>query len=157
VDTKDLLTIGEVARRSGFPQSALRYYEREGLVHTTRTSGGQRRYERSTLRRLAFIRAARTVGVALDEVRDALDRLPDSRTPTRADWTRLSRDWRARLDEQIEGLVALRDGLDSCIGCGCLSLARCRLYNPEDRVAGTGSSGALLLPAVLRRTPAQGV
>ena len=156
MDTKDLLTIGEVARRSGFPQSALRYYEREGLVSTTRTTGGQRRYERSVLRRLAFIRAARTVGVGLDEVRDGLDQLPAGRTPNRADWTRLSRSWRGRLDEQIEALVALRDGLDSCIGCGCLSLQRCPLYNSGDRMAAAGP-GARLLPPMLRRTPAEGV
>ncbi|GAA3222071.1 redox-sensitive transcriptional activator SoxR [Pseudonocardia petroleophila] len=156
MDAHDLLTIGEVADRSGFPPSALRFYEREGLLSTTRTSGGQRRYERSVLRRLAFIRAARTIGVGLDEVRDGLDRLPDGRTPTKADWSRLSKAWRGRLDEQIEALVALRDGLDSCIGCGCLSLARCRLYNPGDRAAESGS-GARLLPPLLRRTPAQGV
>ncbi len=156
MDARDLLTIGDVAHRSGFPPSALRFYEREGLLRTTRTSGGQRRYERSVLRRLAFIRAARTLGVPLDEVRDGLDRLPDGRTPTKADWSRLSKAWRGRLDEQIDALVALRDGLDSCIGCGCLSLARCRLYNPDDRVAEAGS-GARLLPPLLRRTPAQGV
>jgi MerR family transcriptional regulator, redox-sensitive transcriptional activator SoxR len=98
MDARDLLTIGEVAHRSGFPQSALRYYEREGLLHTTRTSGGQRRYERSVLRRLAFIRAARTIGVGLDEVREGLEQLPDGRTPTKADWARLSRSWRGRLD-----------------------------------------------------------
>ncbi len=149
--TTDLLTIGEVVTRSGFPHSALRYYEREGLVRTTRTSGGQRRYERSVLRRLAFVRAARTIGVPLDEVRDALDRLPDGRPPTKADWTRLSRAWRARLDERIDALVALRDGLDSCIGCGCLSLARCRLSNPDDRVAAHGP-GARMLPPLLRTT-----
>lgn len=156
MDARDLLTIGDVAHRSGFPPSALRYYEREGLLRTTRTSGGQRRYERGVLRRLAFIRAARAIGVPLDEVRDALDTLPGGRTPTKADWSRLSRYWRGRLDEQIEALVALRDGLDSCIGCGCLSLARCRLYNPDDRVAQNGA-GARLLPPMLRRTPAQGV
>jgi MerR family transcriptional regulator, redox-sensitive transcriptional activator SoxR len=156
MDARDLLTIGEVERRSGLPQSALRYYEREGLLRTTRTSGGQRRYERSVLRRLAFIRAARTIGVGLDEVREGLDQLPDGRTPTKADWARLSRSWRRRLDEQIEALVALRDGLDSCIGCGCLSLQRCRLYNPDDRAA-AGGTGAQLLPALLRRTPVDGV
>jgi MerR family redox-sensitive transcriptional activator SoxR len=156
MDAKDLLTIGEVARRSGFPQSALRYYEREGLVRTTRTSGGQRRYERSVLRRLAFIRAARTIGVGLDEVRDGLEQLPEGRTPNRADWTRLSRSWRGRLDEQIEALTALRDGLDSCIGCGCLSLQRCQLSNPGDRMAAAGP-GARLLPTALRRAPAEGV
>jgi MerR family transcriptional regulator, redox-sensitive transcriptional activator SoxR len=156
MDTTDLLTIGEVAQRSGFPQSALRFYEREGLLSTTRTAGGQRRYERSVLRRLAFIRAARTIGVGLDEVRAGLDQLPDGRTPTKADWSRLSRNWRSRLDEQIQGLVALRDGLDSCIGCGCLSLQRCRLYNPEDRVSELGP-GARLLPPMLRRAPVEGV
>jgi MerR family transcriptional regulator, redox-sensitive transcriptional activator SoxR len=155
VDTKDLLTIGEVADRSGFPQSALRFYEREGLLRATRTSGGQRRYERSVLRRLAFIRAARTIGVGLDEVREGLDRLPEGRTPNKADWTRLSRAWRGRLDEQIQALVALRDGLDSCIGCGCLSLQRCRLYNPDDYVSRDGA-GARLLPSMLRRAPAEG-
>ena len=150
MDARDLLTIGEVARRSGFPQSALRYYEREGLVSAHRTSGGQRRYERSVLRRLAFVRAARTIGIGLDEVREALDRLPAGRTPTRADWTRLSRSWRRRLDEQITALEAMRDGLDSCIGCGCLSLRRCRLSNPDDRVAALGP-GARMFPALLRR------
>ncbi|GEL18638.1 redox-sensitive transcriptional activator SoxR [Pseudonocardia asaccharolytica] len=151
MDARDLLTIGEVVQRSGFPHSALRYYEREGLVSATRTSGGQRRYERGVLRRLAFIRAARAIGVGLDDVREALDRLPAGRTPTRGDWTRLSRAWRGLLDEQIEALVALRDGLDSCIGCGCLSLARCRLMNPGDRAAAQGA-GARLLPAALRRS-----
>lgn len=153
---RDLLTIGEVAQRSGFPASALRYYEREGLLHATRTSGDQRRYERSVLRRLAFIRAARTIGVGLDEVRDGLDRLPDGRTPTKADWTRLSKAWRGRLDEQIDALVALRDGLDSCIGCGCLSLARCRLSNPGDEAGRHGAVGAVRLPRALRRAPADG-
>ncbi|HEY0814860.1 MAG TPA: redox-sensitive transcriptional activator SoxR [Pseudonocardia sp.] len=154
MDGKDLLTIGEVSDRSGFPQSALRFYEREGLLRATRTAGGQRRYERAVLRRLAFIRAARTIGVGLDEVRAGLDRLPDGRTPTKADWTRLSRSWRGRLDEQIQALQALRDGLDSCIGCGCLSLQRCRLYNPGDYVASYGA-GARLLPPMLRRPPAE--
>ncbi len=156
METTDLLTIGEVAQRSGYPPSALRYYEREGLLRTTRTSGGQRRYERSVLRRLAFIRAARTIGVGLDEVREGLEKLPDGRTPNMAEWKRLSRWWRGRLDEQIQALVALRDGLDSCIGCGCLSLQRCRLYNPEDRVGELGP-GARLLPPMLRRSPAEGV
>lgn len=152
MDARDLLTIGEVAARSGFPPSALRYYEREGLVSTTRTSGGQRRYQRAVLRRLAFVRAARTIGIGLDEVREALDRLPGGRPPTKADWTRLSRSWRGRLDEQIAALEALRDGLDSCIGCGCLSLQRCRLSNPGDGAA-AGGQGARFLPALLRRGP----
>ncbi len=156
MNSRDLLTIGDVAYRSGFPPSALRFYEREGLLRTTRTSGGQRRYERSVLRRLAFIRAARTIGVSLDEVREGLDRLPDGRTPTKADWTRLSKAWRGRLDEQIDALVALRDGLDSCIGCGCLSLQRCRLSNAADWLAEQGP-GARNLPPMLRRTPAEGM
>jgi MerR family redox-sensitive transcriptional activator SoxR len=152
----DLLPIGEVVRRSGLPHSALRYYEREGLLHTVRTSGGQRRYERSVLRRLAFIRAARTIGVSLEEVRDGLAQLPDGRTPTRADWARLSKAWRGRLDEQIDALVALRDGLDSCIGCGCLSLDRCRLSNPDDAAGRSGGVGAVRLPSALRRDPVDG-
>lgn len=146
----DLLTIGEVARRSGFATSALRYYERQGLITGGRTSGGQRRYERSVLRRLAFIRAARNIGLGLEEVRAALAQLPAARTPTRSDWARLSRAWRGRLDEQIDALVRLRDGLDSCIGCGCLSLQHCRLSNPGDAAA-AGGPGAVFLPAALRR------
>ena len=151
----DLLTVGEVAARSGFAPSALRFYEREGLVQATRTSGGQRRYPRSVLRRLAFIRAARNVGLRLDEVATALAGLPAGRNPTRADWSRLSRSWRHRLDEQIEALTALRDGLDSCIGCGCLSLRRCALYNAEDVAAARGP-GAVLLPRLLRAASADG-
>jgi MerR family redox-sensitive transcriptional activator SoxR len=150
MDDAHLLTIGEVASRSGLASSALRYYEREGLIPATRTGGGQRRYHRSVLRRLAFIRAARNVGLSLEEVRESLSRLPSSRTPTKADWTAISRGWRERLNEQIDGLVALRDGLDSCIGCGCLSLARCRISNPEDSAAGYGN-GAVFLPPSLRR------
>ncbi len=143
------LGVGELAARSGFATSALRYYEKAGLISATRTAGGQRRFERSTLRRLAFIRAARHVGLSLDEVRDVLARLPRSRTPTRADWTRISRQWRQRLDAEIQALVALRDGLDSCIGCGCLSLQRCRISNPHD-VAAAAGPGAVYLPKPLR-------
>src|SRR5579859_7335863 len=147
--TTDLLTVSEVSRRSGFATSALRFYEDQGLVHATRTSGNQRRYERGVLRRLAFIRAARNVGLSLDEVAAALAALPDSRTPTRADWTRLSRAWRSRLDAQIAALEKLRDGLDSCIGCGCLSLQRCAMSNPGD-IARADGPGARYLPAPLR-------
>src|SRR6478736_4480522 len=121
----DLLTVGEVAERSGMAPSALRYYEQEGLIGATRTTGNQRRYQRHVLRRLAFIRAARNVGLTLEEVSAALATLPAGRTPTKADWTRLSRSWRRRLDDQIVALERLRDGLDSCIGCGCLSLQKC--------------------------------
>jgi MerR family transcriptional regulator, redox-sensitive transcriptional activator SoxR len=150
VQPTDLLTVGEVAQRSGFAPSALRFYEREGLIHATRTTGNQRRYERSVLRRLAFVRAARSVGLSLDEVRDALADLPELRTPNKADWTRISKSWRVRLDDQIDGLLALRDGLDHCIGCGCLSLQECRISNPDDVVAAYGP-GARRLPATLRR------
>src|SRR6478735_1499133 len=147
-----LLTMAEVASRSGFAPSALRYYERAGLIAATRTSGNQRRYERAVLRRLAFIRAARNVGLSLDEVRAELARLPAERTPTTADWHRISRGWQGRLNEKIAAIEALRDRLDSCIGCGCLSLRVCALYNPEDRLGRQAQPpGAALLPALLRR------
>jgi MerR family transcriptional regulator, redox-sensitive transcriptional activator SoxR len=145
MQSADLLTVGELADRSGFAASAIRFYDKLGLIHATRTSGGQRRFERSMLRRLAFIRAARNMGLSLDEVTAALSTLPGNRTPTRADWTRLSKQWRARLDDQIAGLVALRDSLDSCIGCGCLSLKRCAISNPADTAA-AGGPGAVYLP-----------
>jgi MerR family redox-sensitive transcriptional activator SoxR len=144
----DLLAVGEVAHRSGFAASALRFYEREGLITATRTAGGQRRYERNVLRRLAFVRAARNIGLSLEEVREALETLPNGRTPTKADWARLSRAWSQRLDEQIRALRALREGLDSCIGCGCLSLKRCAISNPQD-VAGVRGAGAVFLPRPL--------
>lgn len=147
--TTDLLTVSDVARRSGFAPSALRFYEREGLVHATRTTGNQRRYERNVLRRLAFIRAARNLGLSIEEVAAALATLPDSRTPTRADWARLSRTWRQRLDDQIGALQRLRDGLESCIGCGCLSLKTCAMQNPQD-IAEHRGPGAAYLPGVLR-------
>jgi MerR family redox-sensitive transcriptional activator SoxR len=150
MQTTDLLTVGAVAERSGFAPSALRYYERVGLVAAQRTAGGQRRYERSVLRRLAFIRAARNIGLSLDEIAEALAALPEGRTPTKSDWSRLSRGWRQRLDDQIAGLQALRDGLDSCIGCGCLSLRRCAISNPADLAAASGP-GAAYLPGSLRR------
>jgi MerR family redox-sensitive transcriptional activator SoxR len=142
--TTDLLTVGLVAERSGFAASALRYYERLGLISATRTAGGQRRYERSVLRRLAFIRAARNVGLSLEEAAAAMAMLPGGRTPTKADWTRLSQGWRHRLDDQIEALSRLRDGLDSCIGCGCLSLRRCAFSNPADVAAAQGPGAAFL-------------
>jgi len=146
----DLLTVGQVADRSGFAPSALRYYERIGLIAATRTSGDQRRYQRTVLRRLAFVRAARNVGLSLDEVDQALSTLPQGRAPNRVDWARLSRGWRGRLDDQIGALTALRDGLDSCIGCGCLSLRSCGLQNPAD-IAASRARGAAYLPAPLRR------
>jgi MerR family redox-sensitive transcriptional activator SoxR len=143
--TDDTLTIGEVADRSGIAPSALRFYESEGLLHATRTEGGQRRYEREALRRVAFIRVAQRVGLSLDEVRSALATLPDNRTPNARDWARLSRSWRPRLDEQIAMLVLLREELSSCIGCGCLSLRSCALYNPGDGAAALGTGPRYLL------------
>lgn len=139
------LTIGELAARSGVATSALRYYERLGLIRSTRTGGNQRRYQRAELRRVAFIRIAAQVGVPLEEIGAALAELPDSRTPTKADWARLSRHWRGRLDEQIRMLERLRDKLAGCIGCGCLSLQRCTLSNPADRLAATGAGPHYLL------------
>jgi MerR family redox-sensitive transcriptional activator SoxR len=148
----ELLSIGEVAGRSGLAASALRYYEDQGLISATRTAGGARRYPRSVLRRLAVVRAARNVGLSLPEIRAALETLPTERPPTTTDWARLSSDWRDRLDEQIAALQQLRDGLTSCIGCGCLSLDRCALSNPGD-VAGRQGAGAQWLRPALRRTP----
>jgi MerR family transcriptional regulator, redox-sensitive transcriptional activator SoxR len=149
MESADLLTVGELADRSGFATSAIRFYDKLGLITATRTSGGQRRFERSMLRRLAFIRAARNVGLSLDDVAAALSTLPGNRTPTRSDWTRLSKQWRSRLNDQIAGLVALRDSLDSCIGCGCLSLKRCAISNPADAAA-AGGPGAVYLPGSIR-------
>lgn len=140
-----LLSIGEVADRAGVNTSALRFYEREGLIESSRSDGGQRRYERDVLRRIAFVRAAQQVGLTLDEIRTALHSLPERRTPTAADWERLSRSWRPTLDARIAELQRLRDRLDSCIGCGCLSLRVCRLSNPDDVAAGIGPGPRWLL------------
>lgn len=139
------LSIGEVATRTGVSPSALRFYEAEGLLTSTRTSGGQRRYPRAALRRIAFVRVAQRVGLSLEEIRQALGTLPESRTPTKQDWARLSVSWRSRLDEQIALLERLRDELTSCIGCGCLSLRACTLYNPSDSAATLGTGPRYLL------------
>jgi MerR family redox-sensitive transcriptional activator SoxR len=136
VDTE--LTIGALSDRTGVATSALRYYEAEGLIHATRTAGGQRRYARDALRRVSFIRVAQQVGLTLDEIREALHALPDKRTPTEKDWQRLSASWRPRLDAQIAMLERLRDRLDGCIGCGCLSLRFCRMLNPDDQAGERG-------------------
>jgi MerR family redox-sensitive transcriptional activator SoxR len=133
-----LLTIGEVARRAGVATSALRFYEREGLISAIRSDGGQRRYERDVLRRIAFVRAAQRVGLTLDDIRASLSTLPESRTPTARDWERLSRRWRPMIDQRIGELERLRDKLDHCIGCGCLSLKTCALSNPDDVAAELG-------------------
>ncbi|WP_305787331.1 redox-sensitive transcriptional activator SoxR [Symbioplanes lichenis] len=143
----DLLTIGDMAARSGVAQSALRFYEREGLISSTRTGGNQRRYERHELRRIAFIRIAQQVGVSLDEIREALAELPDKRTPTRADWARLSARWQRKLEDRIAMMERLRDQLTGCIGCGCLSLQRCTLVNPSDTLAAKGPGPQRILHA----------
>ncbi len=139
------IPISEMARRAGVQASALRFYETQGLLGSQRSAGGQRRYARSDLRRVAFIRAAQAVGLSLEEIGAALASLTGSRTPTQADWTRLSRAWRPRLDAQIAALTLLRDQLDACIGCGCLSLKRCKLYNPGDGAAAFGAGPRYLL------------
>jgi MerR family redox-sensitive transcriptional activator SoxR len=132
------LTIGALSERAGVAASALRFYEAEGLIHATRSEGGQRRYTRDTLRRVSFIRVAQQVGLRLDEIRVALESLPENRTPNAKDWERLSASWRPRLDAQIALLERLRDRLGSCIGCGCLSLRFCKLLNPDDRAGQRG-------------------
>jgi MerR family redox-sensitive transcriptional activator SoxR len=148
----EFLAIGEVAARSAMAPSALRYYEELGLIEATRAPGGARRFPRSVLRRLAVIRAGRNVGLSLPEIAAALDTLPPGRPPTAADWARLSEGWRDRLDAQIAALSQLRDGLSSCIGCGCLSVERCALSNPGDVAAGEGSGARWLHPALRRST-----
>jgi MerR family transcriptional regulator, redox-sensitive transcriptional activator SoxR len=139
------LSIGQLAARAGVATSALRFWEQRGLLGSQRSGGGHRLYPRSALRRVAFIRAAQAVGLGLDEIAAALASLPESRTPTVADWQRLSRAWQPLLDQRIAALTALRDRLASCIGCGCLSLSNCKLYNPGDRVAAKGSGPRYLL------------
>ena len=139
------ITITELSRRSGVAASALRYYEELGLIHAERTSGNQRRYPRSVLRRVAVIRVAQAMGVPLARVLEAFKALPERRDPTPADWERLSTVWRAELTDRIATLGRLRDQLSSCIGCGCLSLERCALFNPQDRAATRGEGPRYLL------------
>lgn len=139
------LTIGALSERTGVATSALRYYEAEGLLHADRSEGGQRRYARDALRRVSFIRVAQQVGLSLEEIRESLASLPDGRTPNQRDWERLSNSWRPRLDEQIAMLERLRDRLDGCIGCGCLTLKVCALYNPDDLAAARGAGPRYLL------------
>ncbi|HEX5510820.1 MAG TPA: redox-sensitive transcriptional activator SoxR, partial [Actinomycetales bacterium] len=130
----DELTVGELAKRAGVSVSALHFYEREGLITSRRTAGNQRRYRRDMLRRVALIRVAQRVGIPLAQIREALDRLPDGAVPRKADWERLSRSWRADLDARIADLQKLRDLFTDCIGCGCMSLRRCPLANPDDEL-----------------------
>ena len=142
---EDTLSIGEISERTGVSGSALRFYEAEGLLSSTRSAGGQRRFAREVLRRIAFVRVAQQIGLSLDEIAAALASLPGERTPTVADWARVSRAWRAALDERIRMLELVRDELTSCIGCGCLSLHTCRLYNPDDRARVLGQGPRYLL------------
>lgn len=138
------LTVGELSKRSGVPASALRFYERDGLIHSRRTVGNQRRYTRDTLRRVAFIRVSQRVGIPLGTIRDVLRLLPEERTPTREDWAKISECWHADLTARIEQLTRLRDHLTDCIGCGCMSISACALANPDD-VLGQQGPGARLL------------
>ena len=135
----ELLTIGEVSRRSGVATSALRFYEERGLISSERAGSGHRRYPRPVLRRIAFVVFAQRVGLTLDEIGAELAKLPPDRAPTRRDWSRLSSGWTARIDQRIAELERLRAGLDQCIGCGCLSLDRCKLANPDDRAGRRGA------------------
>lgn len=150
------LSIGEVADRTGVAPSALRFYETEGLIRSERSAGGQRRYARDVLRRVAFVRVAQRVGLTLDEIRNALATLPEGRTPNKSDWRRLSQAWRPRLDEQIALLIGLRDELTDCIGCGCLSLQACSLYNTADAARSLGAGPRYLLGDTWRDAGAAG-
>ena len=142
---RSFLSIGDVARRTGLATSALRFYEEQALIRSVRTTGNQRCYPRDVIRRVSFIRAAKQVGLSLGEIRVVLDDLPAGRTPTREDWHELARRWRPWLDERIAALERLRDQLSSCIGCGCLSLDKCALYNPDDTASRLGSGPRYLL------------
>ena len=146
------LSIGDVARRSGVATSALRFYERRGLIASTRTDGNQRRYDRAVLRRIALVQAGRAAGISLVEIRAALASLPTSRTPSRRDWERLSGRWRNDLDARIETLQALRERLTTCIGCGCLSIDKCELLNPDDEAAADGPGAHYLVEDARRRS-----
>ncbi|MBO9450985.1 redox-sensitive transcriptional activator SoxR [Tropicibacter sp. R16_0] len=141
----DGLPIGALAERTGLAVSAIRYYEDQGLIAPWRNPGGQRRYQRADIRRLSFVMIAQQFGLSLPEIREVLSGLPGNRTPTKADWNRISKGLRKHLDERISTLLRLRDNLDGCIGCGCLSLPNCRLYNPEDRAKKRGSGPRYLM------------
>ncbi|MGY1855896.1 redox-sensitive transcriptional activator SoxR [Modestobacter sp. SYSU DS0290] len=147
-----LLTIGELSHRAGLPPATLRYYEEIGLISSTRSAGGHRRYPRWTLRRLAVVAAGQRVGLPLAQIRDSLADLPTDRAPDRSEWSALSTAWRAHVDARIAELTTLRDELDGCVGCGCLSLDRCPLHNPDDEAADEGPGARLLRRA---RTPQQ--
>lgn len=144
-DASNTLTIGAVAERTGLRVSAVRFYETAGLIHAERASSGHRRFSRSTIRRLSFIRICQNLGYSLDEIRAHLDRLPSSRTPTERDWTVLAQSFAVDIDARIAGLQQLRDKVDGCIGCGCLSLDKCALWNTEDHAASLGPGPRWLL------------
>jgi len=144
MDLEKALTVGELAKRSGVAVSALHFYEAKGLIRSVRSPGNQRRYPRETLRRVSVIKVAQRVGVPLADVREALKALPQNRAPSAAEWRRLSSKWKAELDERITKLTKLRDQLDQCIGCGCLSIANCWLRNPWDKLAAQGPGPRLL-------------
>jgi MerR family transcriptional regulator, redox-sensitive transcriptional activator SoxR len=148
------LSISAFAQRCGVAASALRFYEQQGLIAGSRSAGGHRQYKRSELRRVAFVRAAQAMGLSLEQIRAALATLPERRTPTRADWERLARSWQPLLDERIAALTRLRDQLTTCIGCGCLSLTHCALYNPSDALAARGPGARYLLGDARRRRAA---
>lgn len=143
--SKHGLTIGHVARRTGLATSAIRFYEEEGLVSPDRNESGHRRYERSDIRRLSFVMISQELGFTISEIRQALAALPENRTPTKADWARISRSFGKVLDARIATMQALRSRLDGCIGCGCLSLRNCKLYNPEDSIAKRGAGPRYLM------------
>lgn len=142
---RDGLSIGDLATRTGLAVSAIRYYEAQGLIRPWRNAGGQRRFQRADLRRLSFVMIAQKFGFSLPEIREILDRLPGARTPTRDDWLAISAEFREVLDGRIDTLQRLRDNLDGCIGCGCLSLPKCKLYNPDDRAAARGNGPRYLM------------
>lgn len=139
------ITIGDLAARTGLSVSAIRYYETQNLVSPGRNRGGQRRFMRSDIRRLSFVRIAQQFGFSIEQIRVQLEKLPDGRTPTKADWTKISRDMRAALNAKIATLEKLRDNLDGCIGCGCLSLRKCALYNPDDSAQRHGNGPRFLM------------
>ena len=139
------LTIGDISERTGLAPSAIRFYEEQGLVHPFRTDSGQRRFDRADIRRLSFVMISQNLGFSIAEIRAALETLPQNRTPTKRDWERISARFRRNLDDRIAQMTALRDKLDGCIGCGCLSLQNCKLYNPEDRARSRGTGPRYLL------------
>ena len=155
MDRRDLLTIGEVSARSGLAPSALRYYESVGLIASTRTGGDRRRYRRAVLRRVAVIRAAEQVGLSLEQVRTAFAGFPLDVAPRKKDWTRISGAWQPLLDQRIADLQQVRDNLNSCVGCGCLSMTQCRLYNPQDALSNTGSGARRLFPGAQKTDRAE--